>query len=521
MGKKCILVILDGWGIAENKNLSAIDAACTPYLDYLLKKYPNSKLDASGEAVGLPQGQMGNSEVGHLTIGAGRILKQSLSRINDSIDSGDFYQNKLLLKLFMLAKQDRLPIHLVGLLSDGGVHSHISHAKALCTMAKENNIKQLYLHAFTDGRDTTPGTAFNFLSEIDQHMKKTIGSIASITGRYYAMDRDNRWKRTAIAYDALTKGTGISVENLEQAQKNLNSASLTDEFFVPTILKQKTEESIAIKDNNILILFNFRTDRMRQLTHALTQNSMPTYGMLPMSLISASMTEYDPTYKNISVVFPPLDTPNTLGEILCQNKKSQLRIAETEKYPHVTYFFSGGKEEKVSRETRIMCPSPKVSTYDAAPEMAAHDIKTTLLPILKEKNEDFICVNFANADMVGHTGNFEATVKACEVIDECLSQLIPEALQNNYSILITSDHGNADKMINENSDIHTTHTLNKVPCILISAEANLNLKNGTLADIAPTILAIMNIEKPKEMTGTSLITNKFLIENTETNGNKK
>lgn len=500
-----MLLIIDGWGIADDKQYSAIDKAKTPFIDSLYNTYPHSKLSASAEAVGLPKGQMGNSEVGHLTIGSGRVINQSLLQINDSIESKDFHQKKTLLDAFQYAITNKKNIHLIGLVSDGGIHSHISHIMALCTMAKQHNINNLFLHAFTDGRDTEPGTAFNFLRRINDHMLKTTGALASIMGRFYAMDRNNRWQRTAVAYNALVDGAGDTCENLEAAESILKKKSLTDEFFTPILITAKNGSISTIKPGDVVISFNFRTDRMRQLTSALTQKPLLEFNLKPIPIHYITMTEYDSTLKNVKLVFLPIEIKDTLSQVLSQNDKSQLRIAETEKYPHVTYFFSGGNESIVPRETRIMCPSPKVNTYDLCPEMAALEITNKLLEVFQNNDEDFICVNLANADMVGHTGNFSATVRACEVIDECLQQIIPAALKNNYTTLIISDHGNADKMMNKDGSIYTAHTSNYVPCILIDKNLSIKVKDGTLADIAPTILDILDISKPKVMTGVSLI----------------
>lgn len=505
MNKKCILVILDGWGIAENKKISAIDNAQTPFIDYLYTKYPHSKLSTSGEAVGLPSGQMGNSEVGHSTIGAGRILKQPLVQINDAIANGSIGSNFALSQTFQYAKSNDKTVHLIGLLSDGGIHSHISHAMALCAMAADFGVKKLLFHVITDGRDTAPGIAKNFLRTIDNLMATTGGSIATIVGRYYAMDRDNRWERTAVAYNALVNGVGHLTSNWESALNDEYADGRGDEFLLPIIIN-KNDELPKIRSSDAVIGFNFRPDRMRQLTYALTQAPVPNYKMLPLNLHYTTMVEYDSTFSKINIAFNSPHLRDTLGHIIAENGKTQLRIAETEKYPHVTYFFSGGQEEIVPRETRILCPSPKVSTYDKAPEMAAYDIVDKILPIIGTQKYDFICLNFANADMVGHTGAFAATIKACEVLDICLQQVVDKALANKYTILIIADHGNADKMVDDNGVPHTAHTLAMAPCILATPYSSEHkLLDGNLADVAPTILEILGIKAPASMSGKSLL----------------
>jgi 2,3-bisphosphoglycerate-independent phosphoglycerate mutase len=504
MNKKCILIILDGWGIAENKNLSAIDTAHTPFIDYIYKKYPHSKLSASGIDVGLPNGQMGNSEVGHSTIGAGRILKQHLVQINDAITDGSINNNTALSETFNYARSNRKTVHLIGLLSDGGIHSHISHAMALCSIAVDFGIEKLLLHAITDGRDTMPGSAKKFLRTINKHMANTTGTIATILGRYYAMDRDKRWERTAIAYNALANGIGNKTSDWEYALEQEYANGRSDEFFHPIIINNH-DKTPKIEAEDAVICFNFRPDRMRQLTYALTQRPIARYGMHPLALHYSTLTEYDSEFRNINVAFQTPILNDTLGHIIAKSGKTQLRIAETEKYPHVTYFFSGGQEKIVPRETRILCPSPKVSTYDKAPEMAAYDIVDKMLPIIESHDYDFICANFANADMVGHTGAFDATVKSCEVVDNCLQQIVTKGIENKYTVLIIADHGNADKMIDSSGAPYTAHSMSMVPCILVDPTIEYRLSNGTLSDVAPTVLKILGLEIPKSMSGKSLL----------------
>lgn len=506
MKKKCLLIILDGWGIAEDKSRSAIDAARTPFLDSLYKNFPHSKLQASGPAVGLPEGQMGNSEVGHYTIGAGRVLKQSLVEIDDAIADGSFYQNEALLEAFAFAKKNDRAIHLLGLTSDGGVHSHMRHIMALCSMAKELDVKKLFLHAFTDGRDTGPTCAKNSLKLVEEHMRGTVGSIATIMGRYYAMDRDNRWDRTAAAHRALLHGVGERFSTWQEAIDSFYAKGVTDEFFLPIkITSEHTGDVGIIKPHDVVIAFNFRADRMRQLTHAITQSEVPAESLKPIPLYYVSFTNYDDSLSNVHVAFDNSPLGDTLGHVLSKNNLSQARIAETEKYAHVTYFLSGGAEGVVPRETRILCPSPPVSTYDLVPEMAAYDIKGKTVEVLASGLTDFVCVNFANADMVGHTGVFDAAVRACEAVDRCLEEIVPLATKTGYEVLITADHGNADVMIDENEAPHTAHTYNLVPCILVSENKICSLRDGSLADVAPTILRLMGLPKSDSMTGRALV----------------
>jgi 2,3-bisphosphoglycerate-independent phosphoglycerate mutase len=505
MNKKVLLMILDGWGIATNTKVSAIDQAQTPFIDSLFEKYPHSKLQASEEAVGLPEGQMGNSEVGHMNLGAGRVVYQMLVRINMAVRDGALQQNPVLQEAFSYAKQENKKVHFIGLLSDGGVHSHINHLKGLCTSAADFGLNDVFIHAFTDGRDTDPKSGIHFISELQSHMQQTTGRIATVVGRYYAMDRDKRWERVKLAYDALVKGEGRATEEVKKAIQESYDENITDEFIKPIVCVENNKPIATIEEGDVVLCFNFRTDRGRQITEALTQKDFPEQGMKKINLYYLTMTLYDETFQNVKVLFENQNISNTLGEYLAQKGKKQIRIAETEKYPHVTFFFSGGKEEEFEGEKRILCPSPKVATYDLQPEMSAKDIRDAIIPELKKKETDFICLNFANPDMVGHTGVFEAAVKACETVDQCAEAVINAALENDYTTIVIADHGNADMMINEDGSPNTAHTTNLVPCILVDNTYQKPIQDGKLGDIAPTILALMGLEKPREMSGISLL----------------
>ncbi|MDH4090610.1 MAG: 2,3-bisphosphoglycerate-independent phosphoglycerate mutase [Cyclobacteriaceae bacterium] len=506
MNKKVLLMILDGWGIATNKAVSAIDQAKTPFVDSLYLKYPHSKLEASGLAVGLPVGQMGNSEVGHMNIGAGRIVYQDLVRVNKAIADKELDSNPVLLDALAYAKKKGKRVHLIGLVSDGGVHSHLDHLKGIISIAHENGIENLFVHAFTDGRDTDPRGGLGYLQEVSEHLRKTTGKIGSIVGRYYAMDRDKRWERVKLAYDALVNGVGEKTANpLEAMQKSYDS-NVTDEFIKPIVVVDGNRQPIGrIETGDVVLCFNFRTDRGREITEVLTQQDFPDHGMKKLSLYYVTLTTYDDTFRDVKVIFKKDNLEKTLGEVVSSAGKKQIRIAETEKYPHVTFFFSGGREEAFPGETRILCPSPKVATYDLAPEMSAKDIKDKIIPELDKKEPDFICLNFANPDMVGHTGVFEAAVKACETVDACAEKVTAAALKNGYSTIIIADHGNADMMINEDGTPNTAHTTNLVPCILVDDTYKGKLRNGKLGDLAPTILTLMGIGIPAQMTGTILL----------------
>ncbi|OJV27577.1 MAG: phosphoglycerate mutase (2,3-diphosphoglycerate-independent) [Bacteroidetes bacterium 37-13] len=502
--KKVILIIMDGWGHGKNPKVSAIAQANTPFIDSLYKKYPNTELLTHGENVGLPDGQMGNSEVGHLNIGAGRIVYQELLRINNAVKNSELKQNKTLLASIQYAKENKTPLHFIGLVSDGGVHSHTKHLMALCKIAHQNGLdaSQIQIHAFTDGRDTDPKSGLKFLSELLSFLDENkCGTLASVCGRYFAMDRDNRWERIKLAYDLLVHGKGEKSSNVLKTISERYTANETDEFLKPIICG----EGKMIAPNDAVICFNFRTDRCREITKALTQQNFPELEMQTLPLHYTTMTVYDSTFKNVFNIFDNDDLKNTLGEVLAAHNKTQLRIAETEKYPHVTFFFSGGREKNFIGEERIMIPSPKVATYDLQPEMSAFGIADKTIEAIKNKGHDFICLNFANTDMVGHTGVFSAAVKACETVNTCVEKVVNAALENNYAILLTADHGNADFMQNEDGSPNTAHTTNPVPLFFIDKENKTAIKNGVLADIAPTILGLMDIALPKEMTGKNLL----------------
>jgi 2,3-bisphosphoglycerate-independent phosphoglycerate mutase len=501
--KKVILVIMDGWGLGTKKESDAIQNANTPFVSSLYNRFPHTTLVTFGRAVGLPEGQMGNSEVGHLNLGAGRIVYQELERINVAIENGEFEKNETLLNSINYAKDNKKPLHLMGLVSNGGVHSHINHLKAITTVCKKHGLENVYVHAFTDGRDADPKSGIHFLEDLQQHLDKTTGKIATITGRYYAMDRDKRWERIKVAYDALVHRTGEVTTNIFSAITDSYKNNVTDEFLKP-IINAETPDS-AIIDGDAVICFNFRTDRCREITQALTQTAFPEYEMKPLKLDYTTMTLYEHQFKNINVIFQKDDLKNTLGEVLANNHLKQIRIAETEKYPHVTFFFSGGREIPFEGESRIMIPSPKVPTYDLQPEMSAPEVTEKLLPEIKKQEADFICLNYANADMVGHTGVWNAVVKAVETVDKCVEEVVNTGLQNGYTIFLTADHGNADYIKNEDGSPNTAHTKNLVPLFIIDKEWRGHIKPGKLGDIAPTILTMMKLPIPKEMTGDVLI----------------
>jgi 2,3-bisphosphoglycerate-independent phosphoglycerate mutase len=504
MEKKVLLMILDGWGIARNKAVSAIDKAKTPFVDSLYDKYSNCTLEASGLAVGLPAGQMGNSEVGHMNIGAGRVVYQDLVRINKAIEEKELNDNPVLNEAFRYAAREKKKIHFIGLLSDGGVHSHIDHLKGLVSIAADKGVKDLFIHAFLDGRDTDPKAGVNYTSDLLQHLSKTTGKLASIIGRYYAMDRDKRWERVRLAYDLLVHGKGEPATDALAAIRSSYDAGVTDEFVKPISVYEDGKPVATISEGDVVLCFNFRTDRGRQITEALTQQDFPEAGMKKLPLHYITLTNYDDTFKGVQVIFDKDNLEMTLGEVLAMAGRKQIRIAETEKYPHVTFFFSGGREKIFEGESRILCPSPKVATYDLAPEMSANDIKDKIIPELNKRDVDFICLNFANPDMVGHTGVFEAAVKACETVDSCAAAVAEAALKNDYATIIIADHGNADMMINDDGSPNTAHTTNLVPCILVDQKLRPKMRNGKLGDLAPTILSLMGIEIPRQMTGNVL-----------------
>ncbi|MDE0470794.1 MAG: 2,3-bisphosphoglycerate-independent phosphoglycerate mutase [Ekhidna sp.] len=500
MDRKVILLILDGWGIAQKKEVSAIDAAHTPFMDKMLKEYPNSTLEASGFAVGLPEGQMGNSEVGHMNIGAGRVVYQDLVKIGNVVKDGSLIKNKALRDAINYSKESNKAIHLMGLVSDGGVHSHIDHLKGLLSTLKDSNCKEVYVHAFTDGRDTDPKGGVKYLKDLQNHISESTGTLATIIGRYYAMDRDRRWDRVNLTYHALVNGIGEAAQDPLKAMEKSYAENITDEFIKPIICADG-----KIKEGDVVLCFNFRTDRGRQLTEVLTQRDFPDQGMKRLQLHYVTMTNYDDSFVGVNVMFGKDNLTKTLGEVMEANGKNQIRIAETEKYPHVTFFFSGGRERKFKGERRILCPSPKVATYDLRPEMSATDVRDKIIPELKNKSADFVCLNFANPDMVGHTGVFESAVKACETVDQCAEAVVNTALENNYLAIVIADHGNADIMVNPDGTPNTAHTTNLVPFVVVDNDFKGKLKNGKLGDLAPTILTFMGLSIPKEMTGEVLI----------------
>ena len=505
MNKKVILMILDGWGITQIPEVSAIFNAKTSYIDSLYNKYANASLRTDGEYVGLPEGQMGNSEVGHMNLGAGRIVYQNLVRVNLAVKNKTLGKEKALLDAISYAKENNKNIHLLGLVSDGGIHSHIDHLKGLLDVAAENNLKNVFLHAFTDGRDCDPKSGVNFIETIQNYMKETTGELATITGRYFAMDRDKRWERIKLAYDALVNVEGEKSTSALKSIEKSYANDVTDEFIKPIIMTDENgHPKTQIKADDVVIFFNYRTDRGRELTEVLTQKDYPDFGMKTMPLYYVTLTSYDDTFKNIHVIYETDNLENTLGEVLAKAGKKQIRIAESEKYPHVTFFFSGGREKPFENEKRILCPSPKVATYDLKPEMSAFDIRDAIIPELDKKEVDFVCLNFANGDMVGHTGVMEAAIKACEAVDKCVEDVVTAALKNDYTTIIIADHGNCETMINPDGTPNTSHTTNPVPVILVDKELK-HIDDGILADIAPTILKLMGIEKPAVMTRHSLI----------------
>jgi 2,3-bisphosphoglycerate-independent phosphoglycerate mutase len=504
--KRVILVIMDGWGLGKVASADAIQHANVPFTKSLYAKYPNTTLVTCGEAVGLPDGQMGNSEVGHLNLGAGRVVYQELQRINVAVRDGSFAKNETLLASIKYAKTNNKPLHLLGLVSNGGVHSHINHLKAIVDVCKAEGLQRVFIHAFTDGRDCDPKSGLGFITELQAHLNTSVGKIATVSGRYYAMDRDKRWERVKLAYDALVKGTGPKATDAIQAVENAYAADITDEFIKPTVIVDENQQPLTtIADGDVALCFNFRTDRCREITQVLTQMDIPEFDMKHLSLHYTTMTEYDKTYKNVHVVFENDNLNNTLGEILQQNGLKQIRIAETEKYPHVSFFFSGGREVPFEGEKRLMVQSPKVATYDLQPEMSAYEVTDAIVPEILNKTADFICLNFANADMVGHTGVWSAAIKAVETVDKCVERVVTAALESDYAVFLTADHGNSDYLINEDGSPNTAHTLNPVPFFIIDKTWRGAIKPGKLGDIAPTILTMMKLPIPKEMTGEILI----------------
>lgn len=504
--RKVILVILDGWGLGKSTTSDAIQNANVPFVSSLYNRYPHTTLVTCGEAVGLPEGQMGNSEVGHLNIGAGRIVYQELQRINVSIREGEFAKNPVLLGTIQQAKNSNKPLHLMGLVSDGGVHSHINHLKAILDICKAEGLTQVYIHAFTDGRDCDPKSGLGFMTELQQHTQSTVGTIATVCGRYYAMDRDKRWERVKQAYDCMVKGIGQRAATAVDAVQLSYNNNETDEFIKPTVITNAEGNPIAtIKDGDVLLCFNYRTDRPREISEVLTQQDLPAFDMKKLDVHYTTLTEYDKNFTNVNVIFQTDNLNNTLGQVLAAHNKKQIRIAETEKYPHVTFFFSGGREVPFAGESRILIPSPKVATYDLKPEMSAVEITDAIVPELENSSADFICLNFANPDMVGHTGFFQAVIKAVETVDACVERIVTAALKSDYAVFVIADHGNADYMVNDDGSPNTQHSLNLVPFILVDNHFKGRLKPGKLGDIAPTILKMMNVPIPAEMTGSVLV----------------
>jgi 2,3-bisphosphoglycerate-independent phosphoglycerate mutase len=503
VSKKVALVILDGWGLGKSDASNGIYLAKTPFIDSLYEKYPNSKLITFGEDVGLPEGQMGNSEVGHMNIGAGRVVYQDLVKINKEIKEKHFFENKVLLDAIEYANKNQKKVHLLGLVSNGGVHSSQEHLYALCSLFHEKmtHSNLVFIHAFTDGRDCAPDSGLGFVKTLEEKIKNTSIKIASVIGRYYAMDRDNRWERIKKAYDLMVNGVGKSFTVASEAIQESYKNGITDEFVEAYF---NTAANGKIEKDDVVICFNFRTDRCREITQALHQENFHEFNMSKLDLYYITMTNYNKNFKNVKVIYGKDELTNTLGEVISKNGKTQLRIAETEKYPHVSFFFSGGREQVFEGESRIMVNSPKVATYDLQPEMSAYEVTENVLSQMQHHQPDFICLNYANGDMVGHTGVPKAIIKACETVDSCVAKIVEKGLENDYSFIIIADHGNADLMINEDGSPHTAHTLNLVPCILIDKD-NSTIQNGRLADIAPTVLSLMEISKPLEMDGNSLV----------------
>ncbi|MBK8808223.1 MAG: 2,3-bisphosphoglycerate-independent phosphoglycerate mutase [Bacteroidales bacterium] len=505
MSKKAILMILDGWGIGDKSKSDVIFSTPTPYIDGLLSNYPNATLGTSGEDVGLPAGVMGNSEVGHLNIGAGRVIYQDLVRINKEVKEGTIAKNKTIVEAYTYAKKNNKKIHLLGLLSDAGVHSMDHHAYKLCDIAKEYGIDKIFVHAFTDGRDTDPKSGLAFMKSLQAHLSGSVGKVGSIIGRFYAMDRDKRWERVKEAYDLLVNGKGASFTDPVKAIQDSYAENLTDEFVKPHIAVDANGKPIAlIEEGDVVICFNYRTDRLRELTTVLTQKNMPELGMATLPLHYCTMTRYDDSFKGVNIIYDKDNLINTLGEVVAKAGKKQIRIAETEKYAHVTFFFSGGRETEFENERRILINSPKVATYDLQPEMSAYEVTDAILPEINNETADFICLNFANGDMVGHTGIYEAIQKAIKTVDACVEKVVEAAKKHGYTVMIIADHGNADFAINADGSQNTAHTTNPVPVMLVSNEYK-QIKSGILADVAPTLCKIMGLTVPSEISGNSLV----------------
>jgi len=503
--QKVVLMILDGWGKGNGQKADVISNAKTPNYDKFIKNFPNSELLTDGENVGLPKGQMGNSEVGHLNIGAGRVVYQDLVKINKEIESGKFFQNPVLLKAFKYAKENDKQVHLLGLVSNGGVHSTEDHLLAIVKLSDDLGLKKTFIHALTDGRDTDPKSGIGFLKKVTDALENSNVKLASLVGRYYTMDRDKRWERVKKGYDLMLEGIGKKSTDILKSMQESYDNDITDEFIEPIVMTDKDGNPVTkIQSGDVVICFNFRTDRLRQITTVLTQKDMPEHGMKTLDLEYFTMTRYDESFKGINVIYEKDNLNKTLGEVIAKNGLSQLRIAETEKYAHVSFFFSGGREEKFENETRILIPSQKVATYDLKPEMSAPEVKKALMAEIEKNIHNLIVVNFANCDMVGHTGVYDAIVKAVETVDTAMGEVVELAIKNDYQILIIADHGNADNAINDDGTPNTAHSLNPVPCILINSEYE-KIENGVLADVAPTILKMMNLAIPSEMTGKILV----------------
>ncbi len=506
MSKKAILAILDGWGLGLDPKVSAIAQANTPFIDSCLQKYPHSKLEASGLAVGLPAGQMGNSEVGHMNLGAGRVIFQNLVKLNMAVENKTLGNEPEILAAFKYVKDNHKKIHFIGLVSDGGVHSHVNHLKGLLEAADDYGLENVFVHAFTDGRDCDPHSGKGFIQDLIEFMDAKTGKLATIVGRYYAMDRDKRWERVRVAYDAMVNGIGLATNNPVGAIQKSYEDDITDEFLKPVICTQDGMPVAKIEANDVVFCFNFRTDRGREITMALSQEDFPDYEMHKLPLYYVTLTNYDKTFHNVKVVYDENIITHTMGQILEENNRTQIRIAETEKYPHVTFFFSGGREEEFKGERRILCPSPKdVPTYDFKPEMSAYDITNAIVPELEKESADFICLNFANTDMVGHTGVFQAAVQAAETVDKCIEKVATTAYNHGYAVFILADHGNSDVMVNPDGSPNTQHSTNLVPFIVMDKDHTWNVKDGKLGDVAPTILKVMGVNVPEEMTGDILV----------------
>jgi 2,3-bisphosphoglycerate-independent phosphoglycerate mutase len=505
MNKKVILMILDGWGKSPDPKVSAIDNAKVPFINSLYTKYPNAQLRTDGLHVGLPEGQMGNSEVGHMNLGAGRIVYQDLAKINLAVANNTLTKETVLTDAFKYAKTNNKKVHFLGLVSDGGVHSHTSHLRGLISATQEYGLKDVFVHAFTDGRDVDPKSGLNYIQDLENYIKNTTVKIASVIGRYYAMDRDKRWERVKLAYDLLVNGTGTHTKDVVQSIKHNYLNNVTDEFMPPLVVSGDDDKPLAtILEDDVVIFFNFRTDRGRELTEALSQQDFHEQNMHKLNLYYVTLTNYNETYQNVKVVYNKDNITETLGEVLEKANKKQIRIAETEKYPHVTFFFSGGRELPFNGETRILRNSPKVATYDLQPEMSAFELAAALVPELNKAEVDFVCLNFANGDMVGHTGVMSAAIKACEAVDACAKKVIDAALENGYTTIVIADHGNCETMVNPDGSPNTAHTTNPVPIILVDKDLK-EIHDGVLGDIAPTILELMGLEQPEVMTCNSLL----------------